>query len=197
MTLQQAFPDYDNAEEFALVGARLPDPFTDSTYHNDGCPSYYAECAGGSVQLFVDYANPELREFTDTPRDIRFHVVVMNAEGDMLADKSFATVQISTAFASTQFSSLAGTLKAPMITPAYIMARFPNILVTRQVQGNAFAVSHYTPRGRDIWTCIGVAHSIESAHALAIAHEARADLDSITAAIVASRGVTLASGVPA
>jgi hypothetical protein len=53
------------------------------------------------------------------------------------------------------------------ITPAFIMGLFPNVRVSRTVQGNAYAVSLHTPKGRDVWSIIEVVPTINGALAVA------------------------------
>jgi hypothetical protein len=54
-----------------------------------------------------------------------------------------------------------------MITPRFITDLFPNVAVKRTVQGNAYAVSLHTPKGRDIWTIIEVVPTINLALSVA------------------------------
>ena len=51
--IHRAFPDYDPATLPAI-----PANWRDTSWHNDMCPSF----AYGCVQVFIDYADPEMRE---------------------------------------------------------------------------------------------------------------------------------------
>jgi len=53
------FPDYDPASMPAI-----PATWTDVSWHNDSCPSFDT---GTGLMVYVDYADPEQREF-DSPR---------------------------------------------------------------------------------------------------------------------------------
>jgi len=57
------FPDFDLATLPAI-----PAGFEDVSWHNDACPSFLNESAG--LILFVNYLEPENREFPDCPRFI-------------------------------------------------------------------------------------------------------------------------------
>ena len=63
------FPDYDNEQAFRWMQKRLEWlGFTDSSWHNDTCPSLYRELSDGDfVKVFIQYRNPELRELPDAP----------------------------------------------------------------------------------------------------------------------------------
>jgi hypothetical protein len=62
------FPDFDSMPD-------IPANWTDISWHNDTCPSF--EC--GNVRIWIDYADPEQREFS-TPT--RFAVVPFNEDAD-------------------------------------------------------------------------------------------------------------------
>ena len=64
----------------------IPDWLAPSHWHNDACPSWRAEIAGGSVSIFVDYADAAAREFPETPR-----YVVLLALGDHSGEEYAAT----------------------------------------------------------------------------------------------------------
>jgi hypothetical protein len=69
--LVKAFPDYD-----VTTLPVIPVGFVDSSWHNDACPCFVK----GDLQLFVDYADPDLRECgTDAPR----FVLVRNDDADV------------------------------------------------------------------------------------------------------------------
>jgi hypothetical protein len=70
MAYKEQFPDYDNAAEFERVAARLrPLGFVDASFRNDACPKLwlgFAPDAQASLSVFVDFCDPELREFPDS-----------------------------------------------------------------------------------------------------------------------------------
>jgi hypothetical protein len=54
------FPDYD-----VSTLPTIPVGFVDESWHNDACPCFVK----GTLQLFIDYADPAMRECgTDAPR---------------------------------------------------------------------------------------------------------------------------------
>jgi hypothetical protein len=55
------FPDFP-AEAFPA----LPPTFVDTSWHNDACPSMTSDAVG--ISVFVDYPDPDQREFPDTKR---------------------------------------------------------------------------------------------------------------------------------
>lgn len=69
MTTEPRFPlcaaEHPNFDQSTLP-ADMPAGFDDSTWCNDTCPSFINEAAG--LVIFIDYANPEDREFPETPR---------------------------------------------------------------------------------------------------------------------------------
>lgn len=69
-----AFPDFD----LSTMPETIPAGFFESSFKNDACPSFYNEAAG--LQIFVDYADIDAREFPGSPR---FHVVD-SVNGDSL-----------------------------------------------------------------------------------------------------------------
>ncbi len=58
---QKEFPDFDPA-----TLPSIPAGFEDVSWHNDSCPSFLNEAAG--LIIFVDFANPAVRENPDTKR---------------------------------------------------------------------------------------------------------------------------------
>jgi hypothetical protein len=70
MTYKEQFPDYDNDAELERVAARLkPLGFVDASFRNDARPKLwlgFAPDAQASLSVFVDFCDPELREFTDS-----------------------------------------------------------------------------------------------------------------------------------
>lgn len=60
---QTEFPDFPAADMPAV-----PAELMDTSWHNDACPSFTSDAMG--LQLFVDYADKELREFQDGARFI-------------------------------------------------------------------------------------------------------------------------------
>jgi hypothetical protein len=60
MTYRQEFPDFDPATLPAI-----PAEWTDTSWHNDTCPSFNA---GNGKVVFVEYADPAQREFADVAR---------------------------------------------------------------------------------------------------------------------------------
>lgn len=65
---QTEFPDF-------ALGVIIPDTWEDISYHNDGCPSFYAGVTqeGYNVKVWIDYADRKEREF---PEMDRFCVVI-------------------------------------------------------------------------------------------------------------------------
>lgn len=55
------FPDYPVADM-----PTLPDTFSDTSWHNDTCPSFTSDALG--LIVWIDYSNPDDREFPDGPR---------------------------------------------------------------------------------------------------------------------------------
>ena len=85
MTYQTEFPDF-------VLDVDLPPGAVDTSWRNDSCPRFEYQTAG--VFLFVDYANPEDREFPDAPRfsvhDARSdHVEVLLDTDDIGAVRAF------------------------------------------------------------------------------------------------------------
>tara|TARA_R110002072_G_scaffold292424_1_gene461065 strand:+ start:101 stop:400 length:300 start_codon:yes stop_codon:yes gene_type:complete len=72
--------DYDNLKVFNYVlNAVKSLGFVDTTSPNDFCPSITRELPSGSFQkVFIDYANPELRE---DPACLMFDVSTTDKEG--------------------------------------------------------------------------------------------------------------------
>lgn len=60
-TYTSEFPDFPPADMPAI-----PADWQDESWHNDSCPSFYAP--GKGVRVFVDYADPDLRDIPDMPR---------------------------------------------------------------------------------------------------------------------------------
>jgi hypothetical protein len=60
-TIKTEFPDYDPATLPAI-----PEGWVDSSYCNDVCPSWTT--ADRLWQIWIDYADPSEREFTDARR---------------------------------------------------------------------------------------------------------------------------------
>lgn len=71
MTYQTAFPDF-------VLDVTIPAGFADVSYVNDSCPSWHDET--NHLFLFVNYADPELREFPETPR---FYLAKQNLQTDV------------------------------------------------------------------------------------------------------------------
>lgn len=73
------FPDYPAADMPAL-----PPSLADSSWRNEACPSFIDEAA--NVQLFVDYADPQAREFPPPEFDSkRYTLHWLTNSGDVLA----------------------------------------------------------------------------------------------------------------
>ena len=60
----EEFPD------FGEMDVAIPPGFADRSYRNETCPCFIDDDAG--LFLFIDYADPQAREFPETPR---FHLV--------------------------------------------------------------------------------------------------------------------------
>jgi len=54
------FPDFDPATMPAI-----PAGWTDTSWHNDACPAFNT---GKGMVVFIDFADPALKEFEDTKR---------------------------------------------------------------------------------------------------------------------------------
>lgn len=65
------FPDFNAADMPAI-----PAGFVDQSWHNDACPSFRNE--ERHLTLYIDYANPDQREFPDC---VRFSVVREDYDG--------------------------------------------------------------------------------------------------------------------
>jgi len=61
MTFRAEFPDFPAADFPAL-----PPTFTDTSWHNDACPSMTSDVYG--LTIWIDYADPDQREHPDTKR---------------------------------------------------------------------------------------------------------------------------------
>jgi len=59
MSIRREFPSYDDMKGFADLLAKLPG-FTDSSWHNDTCPSLEHEQS--QTRIWVEYADPDNRE---------------------------------------------------------------------------------------------------------------------------------------
>lgn len=59
--MAKEFPDFDQA-----TLPTIPAGFEDTSWHNDACPSFQHEGLG--LHLFIDYADPELREMASPTR---------------------------------------------------------------------------------------------------------------------------------
>lgn len=60
MTFRTEFPDFDPATLPAI-----PAGWTDQSWHNDACPCFNA---GNGKVVFIDYADPTLREWPEGKR---------------------------------------------------------------------------------------------------------------------------------
>ena len=76
--LVREFPDYD-----VTTLPVIPEGFVDSSWHNDACPSF----TKGNLQLFVDYADPAMRETEYGGKDSpRFVLIQEDAEPLVVTD---------------------------------------------------------------------------------------------------------------
>lgn len=71
MTFRTEFPDFP-----ATDMPSLPEGFEDHSWHNDVCPHF--ENAKGRISVWIDYADPAQREFSDA---MRFTVSGITDEG--------------------------------------------------------------------------------------------------------------------
>ena len=69
---EKEFPD------FGPLGVSIPEGFTDTSWHNDACPSFTSE----AFKIWVDYANPDNREI---PQSTRFTLCRVDAEGEYVS----------------------------------------------------------------------------------------------------------------
>jgi len=61
MNYKTEFPDFDDTISF--------DGFTDTSWHNDMCPSFHYDLGHGvGIRVWVDYKDKSLRESQDYPR---------------------------------------------------------------------------------------------------------------------------------
>ena len=60
MTYQTEFPDFP-----ATDMPTIPAGWTDTSWHNDACPSFNV---GNGMVVFIDFADSSLKEFEDTKR---------------------------------------------------------------------------------------------------------------------------------
>ena len=60
MTYREEFPDFDPA-----TMPPIPTHWIDQSWHNDACPSFNA---GNGKVVFIDFADPYLREVEGGPR---------------------------------------------------------------------------------------------------------------------------------
>lgn len=60
MTYQTEFPDFATADM-----PTIPANWTDQSWHNDACPSFNA---GNGKVVFIDFADPALKEWEDVKR---------------------------------------------------------------------------------------------------------------------------------
>lgn len=57
------FPD------FGLMDVEIPSGFIDNSWHNDAMPCFTKDAGKGRlINLWVDYLNPDYREFSNQPR---------------------------------------------------------------------------------------------------------------------------------
>lgn len=78
--IRAEFPHFDGTATFAALAAALPD-FRDTSWRHDACPSLSRERAGQRVTLWVETADPAMRE-ADGPR---YCVAVYSDRLDILA----------------------------------------------------------------------------------------------------------------
>lgn len=64
---QKEFPDYP-ADDMPAI----PEGWEDISWRNDACPNFVNYKLG--VALFIDYANPDFREFPEYPRFLAYPV---------------------------------------------------------------------------------------------------------------------------
>lgn len=70
--LARAFPDFPLSDL-----PSIPEDWRDSSWHNDACPSFMVSENGDTgefLQVYIDFADPEKREYTGTPS--RFSVLL-------------------------------------------------------------------------------------------------------------------------
>lgn len=71
------FPDFK-------LDVTIPSDWSDTSYHNDVCPSYRKSFPSGrSLRIWVDFADPARREYPNSPR---FTVQSMNADEEFMDD---------------------------------------------------------------------------------------------------------------
>jgi hypothetical protein len=84
--------DYDNIETFnKVLDAVKHLGYSDTSYGNDTCPSISRDFDNGNwQQVWIDYADPEMREDPEWPM---FNVVMFDENHDELATDSFDDVE--------------------------------------------------------------------------------------------------------
>jgi len=84
--------DYDNIETFnKVLDAVKHLGYSDTSYGNDTCPSISRDFDNGNwQQVWIDCANPEMREDPEWPM---FNVVMFDENHDELATDSFDDVE--------------------------------------------------------------------------------------------------------
>lgn len=75
-TIKTEFPDYD-----ASTLPPIPEGWIDSSYSGDVCPSWTTP--DNSWQIWIDYADPAQREFTDARR---YTAKPLDADGCIIDD---------------------------------------------------------------------------------------------------------------
>lgn len=68
--MEQKLPNYlQEFPNFGELDVKLPASFQDYSWHNDVCPSFAEEQKDGTLlRIWVDYADPAMREATGEPR---------------------------------------------------------------------------------------------------------------------------------
>lgn len=80
MTYQTEFPDFPASDM-----PPLPEGFTDSSWHNDACPSITNEAL--RMLVYIDYSDIEKREEQGDEDCPRFIVHPLDAEGCFIPDE--------------------------------------------------------------------------------------------------------------
>lgn len=72
---RQEFPDFD-------LDVEIPAHWYDNSWHNDVCPSWHVVIPHGVLRVFIDYADPEMREMQGE----RFGVSMWTHDYDYIQD---------------------------------------------------------------------------------------------------------------
>jgi hypothetical protein len=90
MSYITCFPDYDRHDDADTL---LAAGWSDASWRNDACPSFQA----GGVRLFLDYAAPDKREFTDCEDVASLHFLNHRGEFTDIPPQGFPSLKAALA----------------------------------------------------------------------------------------------------